>query len=118
MKTKQILQLDCRQLENQKIIQRVLRQIKPLSKFSEEYEIPLSAIEKAIQVMDRKYGISIRELKPDTNSNKEGTIWRATLERQSDFKVLDTAYGLSIYETMAKAAIRIYAEVRGIKDRN
>lgn len=112
MKTKQVLQLDCRDPENQKLIQRVLRQIKPLSKFSVEDDIPLSAIEKAIQVMDRKYGIGIRELEPDTSSNKEGTIWRAKLERREDFKVLDTAYGLSIYEALAKSAIRIYAEVR------
>ena len=112
MKTKDVLQLDCRQCKNQKVIQRVLRQIKPLSKFTEVEDIPLSAIEKAIQVMDRKYGIGIKELEPDTSSNKEGTIWRATLQCQSDFKVLDTAYGLSLYEALAKSAIRIYAEVR------
>lgn len=112
MKTKDVLQLDCRQRENQKIIQRVLRQIKPLSKFAEGEDIPLSAIEKAIRVMDRKYGIGIKELEPDTSSSKEGTIWRATLQYQSNFKVVDTVYGLSLYEVMAKVAIRVYADVR------
>lgn len=111
--TKQIMEMDYRVPENQKAIQRVLRQIKPLSKFPEGSDIPLSAIEKAIQVMDKKYEIGISDLVPDTHSNSNGTIWRATLvEHNNPFERLDAVHGLSIYEVLAKAAIRIYAEVR------
>ena len=112
MTTKQILQLDCREQSNQKIIQKVLRQIKPLSKFSVEEDIPLSAIEKAITVMSKKYSMRIREFAPDVWANKQNTIWRATLINDNSMNTIDIVYGLSLYEVLAKCAIRMYAEVR------
>ena len=42
MKTTEILDLDCRVNENREIIQTVLRQIKPLAKCSDEYDIPMN----------------------------------------------------------------------------
>lgn len=115
MKTQDVLQLDCRKEENKAIIQKVLRQIKPLSKFSDESEIPLSAIERAMQVMDCKYGIYVDYLKPDDHANRSGVIWRAEIKDSKTYKVLDMVYGLSMYEVLAKATIRIYAEVRSRK---
>ena len=49
MKTEQILNLDFRKEENQGIIQKVLRKIKPLSKYSDEV-VPIEAIEKLVRV--------------------------------------------------------------------
>ena len=112
MTTKQILQLDYREQANQKIIQKVLRQIKPLSKFSVEEDIPLSAIEKAIVVMSKKYGMRIREFVPDVWSNKQNAIWRATLINSNSMSTIEIVYGLSLYEVFAKCVIRMYAEVR------
>lgn len=119
MTTNQVINLDCREEENQKIIQKVLRQIKPLSKYSDECDIPFSAIEKAITVMCKKYCMRIREFTPDVWANDKHTIWRATLINETNLKTIDMVYGISLYEVFAKSAIRLYAEVKkGIKIRD
>lgn len=118
MTTKEIMNLDCRNEKHRAIIQKVLKQIKPLSKYSDECEIPLAAIEKAISVMCKKYSMNVRELVPDIMANHEHTIWRATIINDKTFKTIDCAYGISLYETLAKVAIRLYAEVKkGAKTR-
>ena len=118
MTTKEVMNLDCREEESRKIIQKVLRQIKPLSRYSDECEIPFEAIEKAIVVMCKKYMMRVNELVPDVWSNDEHTIWRAWLIYDTDLKTIDKVYGISLYEVFAKSAIRLYAEVRkGISTR-
>ena len=119
MTTKEIINLDYREKENQEIIQKVLRQIKPLSRYSDECEIPFSALEKAITVMCKKYCMRIREFNPDVWANDDNTIWRAILINETNLKTIDMVYGISLYEVFAKCAIRLYAEVKkGIKTRN
>ena len=119
MTTDQIMLLDCTKEKSQGIIQKVLRQIKPLSKYSDECDIPFSAIEKAINVMCKKYCMRISEFVPDVWSNESHTIWRATLINETNLKTIDMIYGVSLYEVFAKSAIRLYSEVRkGIKLRN
>lgn len=118
MTTKDVINLDYREEENQEIIQKVLRQIKPLSRYSDESKIPFSALEKAISVMCKKYCMRIRDFMPDVWANDEYTIWRATLINETNLKTIDTIYGISLYEVFAKCAIRLYAEVKkGIKIR-
>lgn len=109
--TQQVLDLDCRKEGSKNTIQRVLRQIKPLSKYPEEEVLPLEAIEKAIQVMDRKYNLGINYISCDTRSTKAGTIWAAHLCNASEYRFA-TVYGLSLYEVTAKAAIRLYSELK------
>lgn len=119
MTTKEIINLDYREKENQETIQKVLRQIKPLSRYSDEYEIPFSALEKAITVMCKKYMMRVNQLVPDVWANNEHTIWRAWLINDTNLKTIDMVYGISLYEVFAKTAIRLYAEVKkGIKTRN
>ena len=119
MTTKEIINLDYREKRNQEIIQRVLRQIKPLSRYSDECEIPFSALEKAITVMCKKYCMRIRDFAPDVWSNNDCTIWSATLINEITLKTIDMVYGVSLYEVFAKCAIRLYTEVRkGIETRN
>ncbi len=119
MTTKQIINLDYREKENQIIIQKVLRQIKPLSKYSDECDIPFSALEKAITVMCKKYMMRVNQLVPDVWANDEHTIWRAWLINDTNLSTIDMVYGISLYEVFAKTAIRLYAEVKkGIKTRN
>ena len=112
MTTNQIINLNYKKKENQEIIQKVLRQIKPLSKYSDEYEIPFSALEKAITVMCKKYQMRIRDFTPDVWSNNEHTIWRATLINETNLETIDMVYGITLYEVLAKSAIRLYAEVK------
>ena len=119
MTTKEIINLDFREKENQEIIQKVLRQIKPLSRYSDECEIPFSALEKAITVMCKKYMMRINNLTPDVWSNNTYTIWRARLINETNLKTIDEVFGITLYEVFAKCAIRLYAEVKkGIKTRN
>lgn len=118
MTTKEVMDLDCREEENKEIIQKVLRQIKPLSRYSDEEEIPFEAIEKAIVVMSKKYNMRVREFMPDVWSNEEHTIWRAILINETNLKTIDMVFGITLYEVFAKTAIRLYAEVKkGISKR-
>lgn len=119
MTTKEILNLDCREKENQEIIQKVLRQIKPLSKYPDGCDIPFDALEKAISVMCKKYKMRVNHLVPDPRSCEGYTIWKAWLLNETNLKTIDMVYGLSLYEAFAKISIRLYAEVRkGIQTRN
>lgn len=111
MTTNEILQLDCRTKENREIIQKVLKQIKPLSKYSDEC-VPFEGIEKAITVMSKKYNVRIGTVTPDVWSNEQNTIWRATIIDDTNLGTICTIYGLSLYELFAKVAISMYAQVR------
>lgn len=112
MTTKQILELDCRTEENKKVIQRVLRQIKPLSRYSVEQPVPLEAIEKAITVMSKKYDMAVREFILDSQSNGKGTIWMANVVGSTDMGTISLVYGLGVYEVLAKVAVCMYAQVK------
>lgn len=119
MTTKEVMNLDYRKEENKEIIQKVLRQIKPLSRYSDECEIPFEAIEKAIVVMTKKYNMRVAEFTPDVWSNEDHTIWRAMLINDTNYKTIDMVYGITLYEVFAKVAIRLYAEVKkGISKRS
>ena len=115
MTTKDVMNLDYRKEENRKIIQKVLRQIKPLSKYSDEYDIPFEAIEKAVTVMMKKYNLAIRELLPDVFSNESNIIWRATIVNSVNFKKVDIVCGITLYEVFAKVVIRLYSDVKSGK---
>lgn len=112
MTTNQILNLDYREEENKEIIQKVLRQIKPLSRFSEEKEIPIEALEKAITVICKKYNIRIRDISPDIWSADKKIIWRACIISDKDLKTRGNIYGISMYEVLAKSAIKLYSEIK------
>ena len=119
MTTKQVINLDYREKENQEIIQKVLRQIKPLSRYSDEYDIPFEAIEKAITVMCKKYMMRVNSITPDMWANDKHTIWRAWIINDTNLKTIETVYGITLYELFAKCAIRLYAEVKkGIETRD
>lgn len=116
MKTKEILGLDFRKEENQKVIMKVLKMIKPLSKFSGE--IPFSALEKVMYRMCYKYGIYVC-IRCDTKSGKDCPIWGFSfcwIDNLEPFK--DIAYGCTLYEALAKANILVYSEIKrkGTKD--
>lgn len=116
MKTSEILQLDCREVNNRQVIQKVLRKVKPLAD-SPEKNVPLPLIEKLITLLSKKYNMSIREFVPDVRSNSTGMIWRATITNDTDFQVLQTVHGLSVYEVFAKSAIYMYSMREKIDER-
>lgn len=110
MKTEQILNLDFRKEESQEIIQRVLRKIKPLSKYSDEM-VPLEAIEKLVRVLVQKYEITPQWINMSF-FEKANTIYSIGIKTTNDHRWLGTVYGSCLYEVFAKLAIKMYSEVR------
>lgn len=111
MKTKEILDLDCRLKENEEIIQQVLRQIKPLSKCKGD-KVPIEKLEKCIKVLCTKYHIFPRQISPDTFAAHEDIIWKFEAVDILDLNVVLICYGRNLYEVLAKATIGIYAMTR------
>ncbi len=111
MKTEQILNLDYRKEENKEIIQKVLRKIKPLSKYSDEEQIPLEAIEKLIRVLTQKYMITPQWMNMAFKAG-ESNIYSIGVKTTTDHKWLGNVYGMCLYEVFAKLAIKMYSEVK------
>lgn len=110
MKTEQILNLDYRKEESQEIIQKVLRKIKPLSKYSDESNIPIEAIEKLVHVLVQKYEITPQWM--SMSYFEPIGIYSIGVKTTTDHKWLGTAYGMCLYEVFAKLAIKMYSEVK------
>ncbi len=111
MKTEQILNLDYREKEGKEIIQKVLRKIKPLSKYPEGQDIPLDAIEKLIRVLHQKYEITPQWM---TMSLYESavSVYSIGVKTTTDHKWLGNVYGMCLYEVFAKLAIKMYSEIK------
>lgn len=111
MKTEQILNLDYRKEENKEIIQKVLRKIKPLSKYSDEIDVPIEAIEKLVRVLVQKYEITPQWM---TMSYFEPILglYSIGVKTTTDHKWLGTVYGMCLYEVFAKLAIKMYSEIK------
>lgn len=114
MKTDDILNLDYRKEESRETIQRVLRKIKPLSKFSEENDVPLEAIEKAIRVMVNKYDITPQWLMMSYHEQTI-SIYSIGVKTTNTHEWLGNVYGMCLYEVFAKLAIKIYSEIKSGK---
>ena len=110
MKTEQILNLDFRKEENKEIIQKVLRKIKPLSKYSDE-EVPLEAIEKTIKVLTNKYDIMPQWMGMNYQEPVLG-IYSIGVKTASSHEWIGNVYGMCVYEVFAKLAIKMYADVK------
>lgn len=111
MKTEQILNLDYRKEESQEIIQKVLRKIKPLSKYSDESNVPIEAIEKLVRVLVQKYEITPQWMSMSYFEPILG-IYSIGVKTTTDHKWLGTVYGMCLYEVFAKLAIKMYSEVK------
>lgn len=118
MTTNEILELDCRDEENQKVIQKVLKQIGPLSKFSVEEDVPFEYVEKLVTVLCKKYNMRVKDFVPDVWSNKAANVWRATVIDDTNLKTIKLVYGLSVYEVFAKTAILMYSKRNAVAVRS
>lgn len=111
MKTKEILDLDCRLEKNRKIIQRALRKIKPLSK-DENDKIPIEKLEKCIKILCEKNLIFPRQISPDVFAAHKDIIWKFEAVDLTDINSVFVCYGKDIYEVLAKATIGLYTMTR------
>ena len=111
MKTEEILNLDYRKEESQEIIQKVLRKIKPLSKYSEEQDIPLEAIEKVIRILSQKYEI-VPQWMVMSLYESATNVYSIGVKTLNDHEWLGNVYGMCLYEVFAKLAIKMYSEIK------
>lgn len=114
MKTDQILNLDYRKEESKEIIQKVLRKIKPLSKYSEEELIPIEAIEKLVRVLCQKYEITPQWMTMAYNDSALA-IYSIGVKTTTNHEWLGNVYGMCLYEVFSKLAIKIYSEIKSGK---
>ena len=117
MRVRDILQLDCREEENKKVIQKMLKKIKPFSKYEDE-DVEISKIEKFIGVATKKYDLYVRDIMfASIVTDNNEILYNLHLYRESDLQIICEIYGCELYELMAKTAIYIYALIKNEKVR-
>ena len=108
MTTEEILNLDNRKEESKTKIQKVLRKIKPLSKYSEEDDIPLVDLEKLILLYQKKYNVKFSYIMMNT----EGIMIYTASLKTDEGKWLGNIYGAYIYELFAKVCISMFSKAK------
>lgn len=104
MKTNEILKLNFKEEKSQEIIQKVLKSIKPLQKYSNEEKVPLESLEKLIGLYSRKYNFSMQWLFFYVTEPKEN-IWNVSLRNDNNFERIEEIFGHNLYELLSKVAI-------------
>lgn len=112
MKTIEILNLDCRKEENREIIQKVLKKIGPLSKYTEYEEIPMELLEKCLKVLTFKYAIRVQWINLSDANSIEEMLFSCSIRNDSSYAWVGNAYGKSLYELVCKTVIFIYSEIK------
>lgn len=110
MNVRNILNADYRTKEGQRAVDRALRLIGPLKKKEKDRAITIEEVEDVIGVMCCKYQIAISEIRLSCTPELEmGHLYSARIWDTNDYSYV---YGCCIYEVMAKAAIKIYLEIK------
>lgn len=111
MTTNDILQLDCRDERNARIIQKALRRIKQLSNVDEDI-IPINLLELCIKKYCNKYKYYYR-LYPDTTAADNYIVWKGMVLSIDDLSVIGSVYGCTVYEVFSKTIIKLYSVTKG-----
>lgn len=109
MKTTEILNLDYRIAENRKTIQKVLKRIKPLSKYSEEENVPFDMLETLLYKLCNKYTVHINVTQDPVSGDTN--VWKCTVINDKTLYMF-YVFGMCMYEVIAKACISIYSGVK------
>lgn len=112
MDIKKVLDADYRTDKGVRVVDRALRQIGPLKKKEDDEDIALEEVEDVISIMCRKYQITIREIRPIYMPDTKCLYSACISTTDKSYSVLGYAYGCCLYEVMAKAAIKIYSEIK------
>lgn len=118
MKTDDVLNLDCTKDENKKKLNRFLYNIKPIVKQMGEdktKQIPLSVLEKTLHNISIKYGYRNQGVN-DYYEKQEFKFYTVSIVKKADNSWIGNIYGKTLWETVAKQIIKIYADV--LKERN
>lgn len=100
--------------EHKKIIQKVLRKVGPLSRYSDEERAPIEALEKMITTITKKYAIQPQWITCIYDSDISGVYgnYSCGVKTSDTHTWLGTVMTRSIYELMAKLVIFMYAQVK------
>lgn len=118
MTTEQILLLDgTHDDKGKKTIQKVLRKIGPLSKYSDEEIVPIEALEKMVTVITKKYAIQPQWIACTYDSDLAGVYghYSCGVKTSDTHAWLGTVMTHSIYELLSKLVIFMYAQVKSGK---
>lgn len=97
--------------KSEKVIQRELREIKPLAKFPLDKRVPLEMIEKYIFLMVRKYNAHIVFNYITFDDYTESyPMFHLDLMFESECAII-TIHGLSLYEVLSKTAVALFKAV-------
>lgn len=123
MKTEDILNLDCTKENNLEQINKFLWKVKPVArileknKYTKTEQAPLELLEQALHGIMLRYGYRTQGINTyyEKEENKESKFVFYTV---SLLKIRDTrewvgnVYGKTLWETVAKIIIKVYADLK------
>lgn len=112
MTTSELLNLDYRDKENKQIIQKALSKVKPLSKYSDEKQVPIEAIEKLVHLVCYRYQIWVRSISLDSQANEDYDVLRCEVIDETNLQQKQNIFGMCIYELYAKLVIYLWSEMK------
>lgn len=114
MKTFEVLNLNCTSEENKKKLNKFLYNIKPIAKQmgnDKTKQIPLSVLENVLHGICLKYGYSHQGISP-YYEKKEFVFYTVHItKKRKTVEWIGNAYGKTLWETVAKIIIKIYADI-------
>lgn len=117
-KLKKIVSLDFRVEGNKEKLLNMLCNIPPFRKYKEEEDkesvITIEKLEKVVFKLMAKYCVSIQNVGISLAlEDTEGVPWYTmSFLDEENYRWLGNVYAISLYELWAKAAIKIYCEVK------
>ena len=123
MKTEDILNLDCTDGNNLEQINKFLWKVKPVARILEKNhytktkQAPLELLEQALHGIMLRYGYRIQGINTyyETEEGKEieFVFYTASLLKIRDTREwIGNVYGKTLWETVAKTIIKVYADLK------
>lgn len=127
MKTEDILNLDCTDRNNLEQINKFLWKVKPVARILEKNhytkteQAPLELLEQALHGIMLRYGYRIQGINTyyETEEGKEieFVFYTASLLKIRDTREwIGNVYGRTLWETVAKTIIKVYADLKKEKE--
>lgn len=114
MKTDDLLNLDCTKVSNLKKLNKFLYNVKPVAKQmgnDKTKQIPLSVLESVLHGICLKYKYSHQGISAYYEKNKFVFYTVSILKKRDTSMWIGNIYGKTLWETVAKIIIKIYADI-------